>query len=158
VTTLHDLLKARFNMVRQDFAEVLDQLSDEELAWVPADGMRSIAGQLFEIAGKEIEGVQWIRTGAWPDEFDESEVPETLAGWRNLFADLRAGTFAYLDSLDEVDLNQPIICPEGWWEALRLTSCPRHEAFRNIAMHEWYHTGQLVTYLGMKGSDHYRLD
>lgn len=93
-----------------------------------------------------------------PDEFAESEAPETLAGWRNLFSESRAGTFAYLDSLAETELDQPIICPERWWEALGLTSCPRHEAFRNIAMHEWYHAGQLITYLGMKGNDHYRLD
>ena len=31
-----------------------------------------------------------------------------------------------------------------------------HEVLRNIAAHEWYHTGQLVSYLWTRGEDPYK--
>ena len=68
---------------------------------------------------------------------------------------IRADTLAYIDSLTEDELLEPIACPERWWEALRLTECPISEILRNIAAHEWYHTGQLVSYLWMRGDDPY---
>ncbi len=69
--------------------------------------------------------------------------------------EIRQTTLSYLDSMSEAELEAPMACPQGWWEALRLTECPRSEVFRNIASHEWYHTGQLVIYRWMQGDDPY---
>lgn len=153
--TLQELLKARFAMVRQDLEEVLDRLTDADLRYAPRIGMRTVAGQLIEIANKEKEALGWIRAGVWPDGEPDAFDPETadLATMRAALNKLRADTFAYIDSQSEAQLCEPISCPERWWEALRLTSCPKNEVLRNIAAHEWYHTGQLVTYLWMRGDD-----
>ncbi len=62
-------------------------------------------------------------------------------------------TFQYLSSLDENALDEVIHLPERWWEALRLLECPRSEMLRNISAHEWYHTGQLITYLWSRGDN-----
>lgn len=153
--TTHDLLKARFNMVRQDFEKTLARISEADLTWSPRDGMRTIRGLLLEIADKEREALKWIQTGTWPDEdpptFDEETA--TLADIKAAISSLRANTISYLDSLSEQDLERLIDCPEGWWEALRLRQCPVHEVLRNIAAHEWYHTAQLITYLWSRGDN-----
>jgi len=150
----HDYLKARLLYVRQDFAAVLEKLTDADLPWRPADDMPSIAGILVEIANKENELIAWLQTGEWPDDdpdaFDEMA---TLAEMRLVLATLRERTLRYIDSFDEAALEDLVPCPEQWWEALRLEACPRSEILRNLAAHEWYHTGQLIVYLSMRGSE-----
>ena len=116
--------------------------------------MRTVAGQLLEIANKEKEALAWLRTGEWPegpDTFDAETA--TLEQIKDTMARLREETYTYLDSLSEVELDELVPCPERWWEALRLTACPRSEVIRNIAAHEWYHTGQLVTYFWFRGDN-----
>lgn len=126
---------------------MLDQLTDADLPWRPTDDLPSVAGVLTEIANKEKELIAWLETGEWPDEdpdaFDETA---TLDEMRSVFASLRQETLRYIDSFDEEDLEELVPCPEKWWEALRLEACPRSEILRNIAAHEWYHTGQLIVY------------
>jgi uncharacterized damage-inducible protein DinB len=157
MNTLHDVLKARFNMVRQDFDAVVARLTDADLPYTPAEGMRSVAGQLIEIANKEKETIGWLRTGVWPDGEPDAFDAETadLKTIRGVMEDLRKDTFAYIDSFSEVELEEAVANPEGWWEGLRQPECPRSEVLRNIAAHEWYHTGQLVTYLWLRGDDPY---
>jgi uncharacterized damage-inducible protein DinB len=144
----HDYLKARLLYVRQDFDEVLEELTDGDLPWRPADDMPSIAGLLVEIANKEKELIAWLRTGEWPDDDpDAFEETATLTQMRSVLATLREETLRYIDSFDEAGLEELVPCPERWWEALRLEACPRSEILRNVAAHEWYHTGQLIVYL-----------
>jgi uncharacterized damage-inducible protein DinB len=148
----HDYLKARLLSVRQDFDAVLEKLTDADLSWRPADYMPSIAGLLIEIANKEKELIVWLQSGVWPDDdsdaFDERA---TLAEMRLVLATLRKETLRYIDSFDEAGLEEQVPCPEQWWEALRLDACPRSEILRNLAAHEWYHTGQLIVYQSLRG-------
>lgn len=138
--------------MRQDFDEVLDELTDADLALRPIGDMPSVAELLVEMANKEKELVAWLRTGEWPeDDPDAFEESTTLAEIRAVFASLREDTLAYIDSFDEAGLEELVPCPEKWWEALRLEACPRSEILRNIASHEWYHTGQLIVYLRARG-------
>ncbi|MHB8636529.1 MAG: DinB family protein [Fimbriimonadaceae bacterium] len=151
----HEFLVARFAFVRQDLNEVLGRLTDADLRWAPADGMPTVAELLLEIANKEPEAIAWLQTGTWP----ESEVgafdprTATLADIKTTFVALRVATLAYIGSLSEDGLNVLVHSPERWWEASRLTDCPRSEVLRNVAAHEWYHTGQLVTYLWLRGDN-----
>jgi len=147
----HDYLKARLVYVRQDFDAVLDELNDADLPWRPAGDMPSIAGLLVEIANKEKELIAWLQSGEWPDDdpdaFDERA---TLTEMRLVLEALRKETLRYIDSFDEAGLEELVPCPEQWWEALRLEACPRSEILRNLAAHEWYHTGQLIVYQSMR--------
>jgi len=156
--TLHDLLKARFAMASQDLDRVLNRLTDTDLPWAPIEGMRTVAGQLLEIANKEKEGLVWLREGVWPDGGPDAFDPETatLEKIKVALKSLRADTFAYIDSLSEAELGELMRSPERWWEALRLEQCPKSEVLRNIAAHEWYHTGQLITYLWLRGDNPYK--
>jgi len=155
MTAEHEFLKARFAYVRQDLEGVLQRLDDSDLTWKPAEGMPSIADLLLEIANKEKETIPWLQTGVWPDggpdAFDLESA--TLEDIKAAFATLRPQTYAYIDSLSQAELDELVQSPERWWEALRLTACPRSEVIRNIAVHEWYHTGQLITYLWIRGDN-----
>ena len=142
-------------MVRQDLNQVLDRFADGEFSWSPRSGMRTVGGQILEFADKDRETVIWMKTGEWPDDeppsFDIEATNLTQA--RSLLEEIRASTLEYLDSMTLAELELPVHSPERWHEALRLTECPRSEVLRNIAAHDWYHTGQLVTYRWMLGDD-----
>lgn len=149
--TTHDYLKARLAYVRQDFDEVLEKLTDADLPWRPAGDLPSVAGLLVEMANKERELIAWLQSGEWPeDDPDAFEETAALAEMRSAFATLREETLRYIDSFDEAGLEELVPCPEKWWEALRLEACPRSEILRNVAAHEWYHTGQLIVYLNAR--------
>jgi uncharacterized damage-inducible protein DinB len=151
--TTHEILKARFAVVRQDFDGVLTQLNDQDLDWRPADGMPKVRDLLLEIADKEREVILWIERGEWPDGDPPTFTPEhaTLNEIKTAVQSLRAATYTFIDSKSEADLERLVSNPEGWWEALRIKQCPVSEILRNIAVHEWYHTGQLATYLWLMG-------
>lgn len=154
--SLHDLLKARFIFVRKALDDVMAKLSDDLLDWAPVPGMRTIEGQLFEIAGKEVELLTFIRGGGeveWEEVETFGEREKSIEGWRQIFAEIRSDTLSYLDSLSEGDLNKLVPFAEPWWEGLYLEAAPVHELLRNIASHEWYHTGQIVSYLWSIGID-----
>ncbi|WP_158409295.1 DinB family protein [Fimbriimonas ginsengisoli] len=155
MVTIHDHLKARFAFTRQDLEQVLGRLKDSDLPWAPREGMPTIADLLLEIANKEKETLVWVQKGVWPDEdpdaFDTQSA--TLHKIRSTFGLLRTATYAYIDSLSEAELEESVHSPERWWEAMRQTECPLSEVLRNIAVHEWYHTAQLVTYLWLRGDD-----
>jgi uncharacterized damage-inducible protein DinB len=151
--SVHELLKARFDMTRKYLDRVLVRFTENDLSWRPAEGMRTVRGQLLEIADKERESIKWIQTGVWPDEDPPTfnEETATMAEITAAMKELRVNTFAYIDSLSEADLERLIHSEEGWLEALNLTDCPIHEVLRNIGAHEWYHTAQLITYLWLRG-------
>ncbi|MBS1728427.1 MAG: DinB family protein [Armatimonadetes bacterium] len=153
--TTHELLKARFNFVRRDLDKTLDRFTDDQMNWCPSPGLKTVSGQILEIADKDREAVIWLKTGTWPDDDPPSFDLETttLTESRAVLANIRETTFAYIDSMTEDELEIDVQSPEKWWEALRLTECPRSEVLRNIAAHEWYHTAQLVTYRGLLGDD-----
>lgn len=155
MAAVRELLKARFLSDRHDLEGVLRRLQDADLLWAPREGMRTIVDQLLEIANKEKETLGWIQDGIWPDDSPDAFDMETatVAEIREVLATLRQGTYAYIDSLDDAQLERPIPNPDHWREALRIEGCPLSEVLRTIGTHEVYHTGQLITYLWLRGDN-----
>lgn len=153
--TTRDFIQARMAFTREDLNRVLTRLADEDMLWAPREGMNTIGALLCEIARKDMEIVGWLRNGEWPDDepdpFDATSA--TLEQARSGLEQTRINTIAYLDSLTDEQVDEIIVVPEPWWETLRLVECPRSEMLRNASAHEWYHTGQLVTYLWLRGDD-----
>ena len=156
MSTLAALLIARFDRVRHDLDRVLDLLNNDDLDWSPHEGMLTIRGQLREVADKEVETLEWLATGVWPDDYEGSFEPDaTLSTIRGRLGRIRTETLSLLAGMDENALRRDVANPEGWWEALGLPVCPLDEILRNIAAHEWFHTGQIIAYLGARGEDPY---
>lgn len=114
---------------------------------------------MFEIAGKEVELLEFAKgkgRNEWKEVESFGEGERSIAGWNDVLGNLRRDTLLYLDSLSEADLEELVVFPEDWWERLYLRAVPMHEIFRNVAAHEWYHTGQLVSYLWSRGENPYK--
>lgn len=157
--TLHEALKARFSMVRRDLDRVLGRYTEDDYHWAPTEGMRTVHGQLFEIVGKEVELLDYAKKGGkegWIEIEEYGEREKTLAGMREVLAEYRKATFEFIDSQTESDLEKPVSFPTDWWEGMGLSEMPMHEVLRTLAMHEWYHTGQLYSYLWSRGDDPYK--
>jgi len=152
-----EFVKARLAMTRHDLNQVLAHLTDADLRWVPGEGMKTVGDLLLEVANKDREIVGWLRKSEWPDDEPDpfSGETSTLEEMKAGLQSTRADTLAYLESIDDAQLEELLSLPEPWWEALRLLECPRSEMLRNASAHEWYHTGQLIVYLWMRGDNPY---
>ena len=157
--SLRDRLKARLQLVRNDLEEVMGRLHEGDLPFAPSEGMRTIGGQLAEIAGTERQLLAWLRDGEIiPFEKANAfyERAGSLAGMRDALNEVRSETLSYLDSLSEEELETPTSMPKGWYESLGADAVPPSEVFRSLAQHEWYHVGQLVSYQWFRGDDPYK--
>jgi len=152
------LLQARLKTVRRDLDEAIARTTEEMLPWAPTPGMRTVSGQLVEIISTEMQLIALLR-----DDIDISdEKARKIIGdcndLQNLKAALdriRADTLTYLATLSEGDLAEEVAFGGGWFGSMDLPTIPRAEVFVSIADHEWYHVGQLTTYLWCQGINPY---
>jgi uncharacterized damage-inducible protein DinB len=155
--SLHGRLLKRLELVRADLLEAMGRLSDADLPWAPTEGMRTVDGLFREIAGTEValldalQGKKARSFGAIEKRFLATTVEE----WRGVLAGVRAETVAFIEARSEEELEAPVRLPKGWPESLGLDEVPTSEPLRTLAAHEWYHTGQLVSYLWSRGDDPY---
>ena len=153
------LIRASLSSSRKELSEVFPRLSDEILSWAPAEGMRTIQGQLVEIIGTELSILEHLK--GMPDRNSE-EVDGALFACKSVHElkakldEVRSETLGHLDSLDDVGLNASAGVSEGFSDWLDLKPTPVSELFRYIARHEAYHTGQLVSYLWARGDNPYK--
>lgn len=156
--TRHVLLKARLTLVRRDLEPIVERLTPDLMIWAPAAGMRTISGQLVEIAATEMQLIARLKDGRQISDEEAQEIIGDCASLGNLrrtLIDVRQQTLDYLDLLTQPDLAEEIAFDGGWFASLMLPTVPRAEIFLNIADHEWYHVGQLTSYLWAHGDDPY---
>jgi len=156
--TRRALIKARFLKTREGLDEILARLTPELMEWAPADGMRTVAGQLAEIASVEVPLVPLLKHGR---HLSESEVdaamgdPHSFENLKRVLIDIRHQTHDYLDSLSEAELSHEVSCGRAWFGTLWMATLPRAEVFLNVTEHELYHVGQLTSYLWYRGDNPY---
>ena len=151
------LLLARLANIREDLKEVVDRLDDAMLEWAPATGMRTISGQLVEIAITEIQVMGRLQGLTWIPDDELVQTIGDLGSLDNLWSFLtsaRADTIAILDRMsdEELEADAGIKLGSGGYD---VPYFPRSEVFRKIIEHEAYHVGQLTSYLWAYGDDPY---
>jgi uncharacterized damage-inducible protein DinB len=120
--------------------------------------MRTVSGQLVEIIAVEAYLVPAMKEGR---QLSDDEVAalvgdeNSLVGLKKALAEVRARTLEYLETLSENELAEPVELPQ-WYGAYWPKGLPREEHFRNVAEHEFYHAGQLISYLWARGDDPYK--
>ena len=155
----HTLLKSRLALVRRDLNQIMTRITPEMLDWAPAAGMRTVAGQIIEIVGTEYQLIVLLKQGRLlsdPEAAERIGDPASLANLRRAMLDIRRESLEYLDSLSESDLEHEVAFNGGWFGSLTLSTIPRAEVFVNVSDHEWYHVGQLTSYLWFRGDDPYK--
>lgn len=159
MTSRRNLLQARLATVRRDLDDLLPNITQDILDWSPAEDMRTIGGQLVEIIATEIQLTSILTEGKYlSDEQAAREIGDTndLTTLTNALTIVREGTLSHLNEFSEADLQQEIEFDGGWLGSMGLPKIPRAEVFLNIADHEWYHVGQLTSYLWARGIDPYK--
>jgi len=127
--------------------------------WAPAEGMRTVAGQLVEIIEVEVPLVPRLKEGRQPDDAEITSIVGDQHSFENLkraLTDVRRGTLDFLDSLTDEQLSEEVPSGQAWFGTMWLPAMPRAEHFLNIAEHEFYHVGQLISYLWSRGDDPYK--
>lgn len=118
-----------------------------------------MGGQLIEIGGTELQALSVLKGEKPPTDEEVRAMIRDLhdsSALTDFVNSVRTQTLEYLDGLNSEQLHEEVEFPAGWHESIGLPSIPRAEAFRGIAQHEAYHTGQLVSYLWARGDNPYK--
>ena len=155
--TEREIIRGRLDYARAWLDSALPRLTQEMLTWVPTEGMRTISGQLIEIISVEAQLVPVLKDGKELTDDELASIiedPNSLDTLRRVLAEVRERTFEFLGSLSDDQLKAEVSVPQ-WYGAYWPKPCPCGEHFRNIAEHEFYHAGQLISYLWARGDDPY---
>lgn len=156
-TRSKDLLLGRLAYVRKDLEEVVAKLTDADLDWAPLAGMRTVGGQLAEIIATEGQFNEAF-TGKPFDfggRYEEIKVMTSLEEVLSALSSSRALTLSRIEESSDDFLSEDVPIDSTWFEAGGLSQLPRIEILQALPMHEWYHTGQLVSYMWSKGFNPY---
>lgn len=157
MSTQRDLVLARLSHTRDALDEVLAHVAPDQMTWAPKEGMRTVAGQLVEIAATELQILARLTEGRNVSDDDvraQIGAYEDFETLKAFLVEVRNQTLAYLASISDDQLAEPVAI-QGWHESIGLPKTPRAEIFISVCQHEGYHTGQLVTYLWAKGDNPY---
>lgn len=155
--TQGEIIRGRLDESRKRLDGVMPRLTPEMLPWAPGEGVRTVSGQLVEIVEIEAQLVPVLTTGKGLSEEGLAKIvgdPTSLDGLKRALTEVRARTLAHLETLSEADLAEDVALPQ-WYGAYWPTRVPLGEHFRNVAEHEFYHVGQLISYLWARGDDPY---
>jgi uncharacterized damage-inducible protein DinB len=133
--------------VRSGLLRALDLLTDEQLAFVPREGLWSLGKVARHIAETEEGWFRYIVTGElaeWPEFADEAT--PTVEAVVALLTEVHNRTLAYLATVDVADLERVIDMP--WEEQIPLRWIVWH-----VLEHEIHHRGEIYLMLGLMGME-----
>ncbi|MFC2037623.1 DinB family protein [Chloroflexota bacterium] len=133
--------------VRHDLLRALDMVSDDQLAFVPREGLWSLGRVARHIASAEDGWFRYVVAGeldGWP-RFGAEDYA-TVASIQELLAQVHEHTEVYLATLDESDLDRMVSTP--WGEDLSLRWIVWH-----VVEHEIHHRGEIYLMLGLMGME-----
>lgn len=139
-------LKSQWRQVRTGLLATLDKFNESELAYKPYPAAWDVGTLARHIAYEELVEVHYgllRQPPEFPAEYRAQDYP-TLTAIHNLLASVHSGTEAYLDSLDESDLDCEFTA--AWGQTRRLGDFIWH-----TLEHEIHHRGELSLILGILG-------
>jgi uncharacterized damage-inducible protein DinB len=140
-------LFSHWEPVRRGLFEALDKVSDEQLAFVPREGLWSLGTVARHIANAEDGWFGYVAIGEldeWPSLVEEDCA--TVESVKKLLAEVHKRTRAYLATVDAEDLDRVIRTP--WGEELPLRWIVWH-----VIEHEIHHRGEIFMMLGLMGME-----
>ncbi len=142
-----DQLFSHWSEVRVGLLLALDQLTDEQLSFVPREGLWSLRTVALHIATAEEGWFRYIATGEldqWP-EVDDTDYA-TVASIKALLTQVHSRTEAYLQTLHATDLDRVITTFWGAKVSLRWI-------IWHVLEHEVSHRGEIYLMLGLMGME-----
>ena len=138
---------AHWEAIRRGLLAALDKLDDQQLQFVPREGLWSLGRTACHIAVSEYWWAYWVR-GQRPPQDDRPRCEDyvTLAALRALLARSHALALAALEGIPEGVLADEIETPWG-------ARCTVEWAIWHIVEHEIHHRGEIYLMLGLLGMD-----
>ena len=160
---LQERLKTELNLVRRQLRDEVQPLLPPEWDWCPKPDMKSFRQHLLEIGTTEIISLRWIkeqRLLAWEEAWQALQRhAEAETSLLKALEVVRVETLDYLAASDEVQLHTPIPLPREWYGSFGgIEQIEPEELVREIARHEYYHLGQIITYRWLQGHNPYQSD
>jgi uncharacterized damage-inducible protein DinB len=140
-----DELLRHWRTVRRGLFLALDQLTDEQLAFVPREGMWSLGTVARHIANAEEGWFRYVATrelDEWPPFVEEASA--TVESIKDLLAEVHDRTEAYLGLVDDAAFEREITAP--WGATFNLRWILWH-----VLEHEIHHRGEIYLMLGLLG-------
>ena len=142
--------------IREELIDTVQNMSEEELNWVPREGMKSAKALLIEIAAGEI----WLdyfltnpgQSLLWKDAFNMVKGNDLLSLLAELEA-LRRNTINIFTKYSEKELLEE----KTWPNDPEKTYSPE-ETMRYLIQHEYYHLGQLIYNRWIQGHNPYETE
>jgi uncharacterized damage-inducible protein DinB len=131
--------------VRSGLNKALDQLTDEQLDFVPRQGMWSLGTVARHIAHAEEAWFRYWTKGLpeGPPEYTARDYP-TIPSIKALLTDVHARTEAYLETLNVADLEDTFETVWGQTGTIRWVVW-------HVLEHEIHHRGEIYHMIGMLG-------
>jgi uncharacterized damage-inducible protein DinB len=140
-------LFGHWKTVRDGLLEALSRVSDEQLGFVPREGLWSLGMVARHIANAEEGWFRYVVTRElteWPPLVDEGYA--TVESLKQLLSEVHSQTEDYLATVDVADLDRIIDAP--WDEELSLRWIIWH-----VLEHELSHRGEIYLMLGLMGME-----
>jgi len=132
--------------VRRGLLEALDEFSDEELYFRPAEGLWSLGEVALHIADAEEGWFDYVvqrRFSEWPPNSSLQAYP-SMTGVQKRLDEVHTRTLDFLKPLSPADLDRAIQAPWG-------SEFPLHFVLWHVLEHEIHHRGEIFLMLGMLG-------
>jgi uncharacterized damage-inducible protein DinB len=141
-------LFGHWDEVRRGLYAALEQLTDEQLSFVPREGLWSLGQVACHIAEGEEHWFRHYIHNRWPAESDRLRLSDygSVTALKALLAQVHARTDQWLETLDEGDLAHEVILPWGG-------RCSVRFAIWHILEHEIHHRGEIYLMLGLLGME-----
>jgi uncharacterized damage-inducible protein DinB len=137
---------SHWTKIRSGLLKALTMLNDDQLEFVPGEGLWSLGTVARHIAQAEEGWFRYViarRYDEWPPEYTAEDYP-TVESIKTLLTDVHARTEAYLETLSLDDLEKHIEAP--WGESLEL-----RWIIWVVLTHEIHHRGEIFLMLGLMG-------
>src|SRR5579862_6035532 len=141
---LGERLSFEAEQIRKELRKEISKVSEADLDWAPAEGMKSYRALLKEIGAMQVESTILVDEG-WLPSYEQAEERITGATVEQLMASLDENhrqLLGYLAKVEDSVLNDPIEVPKDWEGFFGTTQLEPEELVRWICRHEYYHQGQ----------------
>jgi uncharacterized damage-inducible protein DinB len=136
-----------WRQVRTGLLQALDMIRDEQLRFVPREGLWSLGTVARHIANAEDGWFRYVATrelDGWPP-LDEEQTP-TVTAVKGLLTEVHDRTESFLSSVDTSDVDRVVEAPWGARFSLRWI-------IWHVLEHEIHHRGEIYLILGLMGME-----
>jgi uncharacterized damage-inducible protein DinB len=141
-------LFGHWTSVRKGLYQALDLLADEQLDFVPREGLWSLGHVARHIANAEEGWFRHIVTGEleeWPRDYTAADYP-TVDAVKLLLQEVHSRTATYLKGVTAADVDQRIQLSWGPEVTLRWV-------IWHVLEHEIHHRGEIYLMIGLMGME-----